>query len=327
MAGKISIYTDDDLAQIIAREDTVNAVVSEVEEFMRDKRKGLVVSPPRFTCETNEGKLVVTAGASERKREIGLRVYSTYGQLTLEQQVTVIYNMNGEIRGMFVGEDIGRLRTAAINAVAVKHLSRHDSKTLGVIGSGKQARSVVPAIARMRELEKIVVYSQHTSHAKAYTDKMKNELKELGLDISISEDASGLVAHSDIVLTATTSQVPVVMNDWLRPGQHVSSMGQKFRESHEIDPAIVGSASTVSSDSVQQLKSYGSLLFVDEATREKITDLSELIDHGGRNDEDISLFLSVGLAGTEVVVGGRIISMMEKEGMPASEGTLMHLNK
>ena len=324
---RISVLTDDSIAHILAREDTVNAVVSEVEEFLRDKRKGLVVSPPRFTCEAKEGKLVVTAGASERKREIGLRVYSTFGQLTLEQQVTVIYNMDGEIRGIFVGEDIGRLRTAAINAVAVKHLSRHDSRKLGVIGSGKQARSVVPAIARVRELEKIVVFSQHTSHARAYTDKMRKELKELGLDISVSEDARNLVAHSDIVLSATNSAVPVMMNSWLVPGQHVSSMGQKLRESHEIDPAIVKSADTVSSDSVQQLKSFGPLFFVDDATRDRITDLSELIDHGGRKDDDISLFLSVGLAGTEVAVAGRILSIMEKEEHQDTEGSLLHIRK
>jgi ornithine cyclodeaminase len=327
MTGRISVYTDDDIAHVVTMEETINAIVSEVEEFMRDKRKGLVVSPPRFTCEASEGKLVVTAGASERKREIGLRVYSTYGQDTLEQQVTVLYNMDGEIKGIFVGENIGRLRTAAINAVAVKQLSRHDSRTLGVIGSGKQARSVVPAIARIRELEKIVVFSQHPSHAMAYSNEMAKELKELGLDISVSGDARNLVSHSDIVLTATTSSTPVLMQEWLKPGQHISSMGQKFRESHEIDPAIVRYANTVSSDSVQQLKSFGSLLFVDDATRGRITDLSELIDHGGRNDEDISLFLSVGLAGTEVVVAGRILSIIEKEENRAGRGTLMNLKK
>ena len=327
MADRIPIYTDDDIAQIVAREDTTNAIVSEVEEFMRDKRKGLVVSPPRFTCEANDGKLVVTAGASERKREIGLRVYSTYGQVALEKQVTIIYNMDGDIKGIFIGEHIGRIRTAAINAVAVKQLSRHDSKTLGVIGSGKQARSVVPAIARVRELEKIIIFSQHVAHAKAYADRMGKDLRELGIDISVFEDAGSLVAHSDIVLSATTSSVPVLKNSWLRPGQHISSMGKKFRESHEIDPAIVMSANTVSTDSVQQLKSFGSLFFVDEAARDRIMDLSELIDHGGRDDEDVSLFLSVGLAGTEVAVAGRILSIMEKEGSAAGEEKLPHLNK
>lgn len=311
MKGEFAVYSDADIFGLTSKEDIMDEVVGEVEEFFRDKRKGQVVSPARFTCEATDGRLVVTAGASEHKRLIGLRAYSTFGEGGADPQVTVIYQMDGSLRGIFVGEEIGRIRTAAINAVAVKHLSRHDSTVLAVVGSGRQARSVVPYIARVRQLERIYVSSLHPSHAKSYSESIGASLAGTGIDISVAESAESAVSKADIVLTATTSSSPVIRSAWVRSGQHISSMGHKFRESHEIEPDLVRDADIVASDSVQQLKSYGPLFFVDERSRERIIDLAELIDGSGRSDEDVSLFLSVGLAGTEVVVAGKIISKLE----------------
>jgi ornithine cyclodeaminase/alanine dehydrogenase-like protein (mu-crystallin family) len=317
MKGDFIICTDDDIAELVSGDDMIGDIVAEVEEFFRDKKKGQVVSPPRFTCEASEGKLVVTAGASERKRLIGLRAYSTFGFKDNDPQITVVYDMEGSLRGIFIGETIGRVRTAAINAVAVKHMSRHDSRILGVIGSGKQARSVVPYIARMRQLEKIIVFSLHPEHAKTYIQGIRDEMNDLGIELGVGETAEETVSQSDIILTVTTSSSPVIRNGWTRSGQHISCMGRKFREAHEIEPETVLTSDIVASDSAQQLKDYGSLFFIDESGRERISDLSDLVDGSGRKDEDKSLFLSVGLAGTEVAVAGRILSKIEKE----AEGT------
>lgn len=308
-----SVITDADVGAVARVGSTIDAVVTEVEEFMRDKKHGLVVCPPRFTCESRDGKLVMTSGASERKGLIGLRVYSTFEGPDYDKQITAVYGMEGDLKGIFVGSTVGMLRTAAINAVAIKHLSRHDSTTLGVIGTGKQARSVVPVVSHVRDFRNVIVNSQTPGHAKKFVGDMKEEFSALGIDASVESDLKNLVRKSDVILAVTTAGMPVVRADWLEPGQHVTSMGQKFREAHEIEPEVVSRADLAVTDSAQQLKSYGSLFFVDDATRSRITELSEHIDGGGRRDGDISLFLSVGLAGTEVVVAHRLLSIMAKE--------------
>lgn len=320
--GRPNVITDEDLGHLIGSSSTVNAVVTEVEEFLRDKKKGMVVTPPRFTCETREGKLVMTSGASERKKLIGVRIYSTFEGPDYNKQVTSVYNMEGNLKGIFVGSSVGMLRTAAINAVAIKHLSRHDSTTLGVIGTGKQARSVVPVVSQVRDFSRVKVSSQTPGHAERFVKEMKQEFSSLGIDAEAEESSRKLVEGSDVVLAVTTASRPVISADWLKPGQHVSSMGQKFREAHEIDPQILKKADVVATDSTQQLKSYGSLFFVDDAVRSGITDLSDLIDGGGRRDEDVSVFLSVGLAGTEVVVADRLLSILEKKRGATSEATV-----
>lgn len=311
------VITDEDLGQLIRSSSTVNAVVTEVEEFLRDKKKGLVVTPPRFTCEAKEGKLVMTSGASERKKLIGVRIYSTFEGPDYNRQVTTVYNMEGNLKGIFVGSSVGMLRTAAINAVAIKHLSRHDSTTLGVIGTGKQSKSVVPIVTQVRDFNKVIVSSQTPGHAKRFVEEMQHEFSSLGIDAVAEESGRKVVEGSDVILAVTTASRPVIEADWLKPGQHVSSMGQKYREAHEIDPKILERADLVASDSTQQLKSYGSLFFVDDSVRSGITDLSDLIDGGGRMDNDISVFLSVGLAGTEVVVADRLLSILEKKTAPS----------
>ncbi len=307
------VITDDDLAPFVRESSTINSVVTEVEEFMRDKKRGQVVTPPRFTCEAREGRLVMTSGASERKKLIGLRVYSTFEGDNRDNEVTADFDMDGGLKGIFVGSVVGMLRTAAINAVAIKHLSRHDSETLGIIGTGKQAKSVAPVISQVRDFKNVIVNSQNSVHAERFIRDMKDEFSSLGVDAVAEDDRRRLVEKSDVVVAATTATRPVIASGWLSPGQHVTSMGEKFRESHEIDPSIVRNSDIAVTDSAQQLKSYGSLFFVDDAVRSRISDLSDYIDGEGRNDEDISVFLSVGLAGTEVVVADRLLSIFSKE--------------
>lgn len=308
-----ALVTDDDLKPILREGSTISAVVTEVEEFMRDRKRGLVVSPPRFSCETSEGKLVMTSGASERKKLIGLRIYSTFESPEYDSQLTAVYSMDGSLKGIVAGSAVGSLRTAAINAVAIKHLSRHDSKTLGVFGTGRQARAVLPVVSQVRDFSSVLVNSPTKGHASRFVEEMEGELSRMGIEARTEEDGRRLVEKADVVIAVTTASRPVIRRDWLGPGKHVSTMGQKFREAQEIDPGIVLDADMAVTDSTEQLRSYGSLFYVDDASRMRISDLSEHIDGGGRKDDDISVFLSVGLAGTEVVVADRLLSILEKE--------------
>lgn len=307
------VITDEDLDPVIKENSTVSAVVTEVEEFMRDKKRGLVVTPPRFTCDSSEGKLVMTSGASERKKLIGVRVYSTFEGPEHDKQITAVYEMDGNLKGIFLGSYVGLLRTAAINAVAIKHLSRHDSTTLGVIGTGRQARSVVPVVAQVRDFSRIIVNSQTPGHAEKFIESMRKDFTAAGVEAVAEEDSMKLVERSDVVVAVTTATRPVIASDWLQPGQHITSMGEKYREAHEIDPLIVSKADIAVTDSCQQLKDYGSLLFVDDAVRSRIAELPDFIDGSGRKDDDTSVFLSVGLAGTEVVVADRLLSILSRE--------------
>jgi|GEM_PF-2324535 alanine dehydrogenase len=315
--GSLPVFTDREIAPLLSEDSTVDAVISEVEEFMRDKKKGLVASPQRFVCEARDGELVITAGGSERKKVIGLRVYSTFDPEDREQLIAV-YGMDGALKALFIGSAVGALRTAAINAVAMKYLARHDAKTLGVIGAGRQARSVVPVVCRVRDFQTVLIHSLHESSTSNFIKNAGQMLSRLGIDTRRAESAERLVSDADAVLTVTTSDAPVVKAEWFRAGQHLSTMGKKFREAHEIDPLLLSKADIVATDSMKQIQSYGEA-FMGYDYRDKIRELGEYVDGEGRDDRALSVFLSIGLAGTEVVVANRLLEIAAKAGIASSE--------
>jgi ornithine cyclodeaminase/alanine dehydrogenase-like protein (mu-crystallin family) len=127
------IMTDEDVNRILQIETVVNII----EQTLRARAEGALVAPPRFSVELGEGALVFTAGA-ERKyaRAMGFRVYDTFPHSASHQSqfVAILDSGTGELRGLVIGKGlIGALRTAAINAVAIKHMARLDAEYLGIL--------------------------------------------------------------------------------------------------------------------------------------------------------------------------------------------------
>src|SRR5437899_924291 len=108
--------------------------IATIEDAMREKAEGGLVAPPRFEVSGGKGALVFTAGAStKRKKVIGFRVYGRFRSSSTDdnQMVSVFDSENGALKGIIVGGLIGAMRTGAIGGVAVKYMSRPDSKVLG----------------------------------------------------------------------------------------------------------------------------------------------------------------------------------------------------
>ena len=114
------------------------------------------------------------------------------------------------------------LRTAAAGAVAARHLSRADASTAAIIGAGMQARMQLQALMLVRPIKRAVIWARDGAKARALARELSGDL---GIEVSASEGAAEAVSGADIVVTTTPATSPVVMADWLRPGQHVTAMG------------------------------------------------------------------------------------------------------
>ncbi len=113
------------------------------------------------------------------------------------------------------------LRTAATSAVAIKYLAREDAQTVGVLGSGRQAQSHLAALAAVRLLRSAKVYSRAPEKRTSYAQKMT---KALGIPVEAVDAAKDAVRDVDIVLVMTDTKEPVLFGEWLKPGQHVTSV-------------------------------------------------------------------------------------------------------
>ena len=166
-----------------------------------------LVSPPRYHVSfPGHGDLVFTVGGVLGDRPLaGFRIYETFGGA--DQIVAVWSADDATLKGIFIGERLGSLRTGAIGGVAIRHLSAPSARTIGILGSGVQAKSQLMAAAAVRKLERARVYSRDEKNRAAFADEMQ---RALGLEVEPAGSVRAAVDDADIVICATTSPTPII---------------------------------------------------------------------------------------------------------------------
>ena len=109
-------------------------------------------------------------------------------------------------------------RTGATTGVGVDALARKDSKVFGLFGSGGQAVNKILAIDAVRDIEKVKVFSRNPENRIAFCDKMAAMINK---EVVPVETPKEVIKDSDVVISATDSNVPVFDGSLLEPGQHV----------------------------------------------------------------------------------------------------------
>ncbi|HEX4764752.1 MAG TPA: ectoine utilization protein EutC [Lichenihabitans sp.] len=147
------------------------------------------------------------------------------------------------------------VRTAAAGAVAARHLARPDAATAAIFGAGVQARLQLRALTLVRPIRRAKLWARDRARAEAAAAELS---AALGLPVTAEPDPQKACADADIVVTTTPAEKPIVMADWIRPGQHVTAMGSDSEHKSEIDPALVARATYVA-DSLKQTRRLGEL--------------------------------------------------------------------
>lgn len=287
-----------------------------IERCLRAKTQGRLVAPPRHSVAFETGQLVFTigginAGADEDAGIAGFRAYETFrGSAPARTQLVAVWdNGTGALRGLVLGEALGVLRTGAIGGVAIDRMARPDVRICGLIGSGRQAESQVMAAVAVRPgLEEIRVYSRNARKREDFAARLSARLGRTIRPVAGARDA---VAGADLVLCATDSGSPVIETQWLARGTHVATLGPKQVDHHELPRDIGDLADLAATDSPAQLHAYPAP-HVLEGTRagQHMLDLADIVAGraaGRRHPTDITLFCSVGLAGTEVAVADALL--------------------
>lgn len=144
--------------------------------------------------------------------------------------VTLFDGETGETRAIMNASAITAIRTAAVSAVATRLLAREDSRELGILGAGVQARSHLEAMRLVRDFDRVRIFSPTTAHAEA--------LAVEGGAVAVGS-AQEAVEGADVVVTATSSVDPVLRREWLKPGVHVNVIGGRPPTMRELDVATV----------------------------------------------------------------------------------------
>ncbi|MCD7059377.1 ectoine utilization protein EutC [Pelagibacterium xiamenense] len=148
------------------------------------------------------------------------------------------------------------VRTAAAGAVAAKHLSRPEAARAAIIGAGVQARLQLKALTLVRPIREAVIWARDAGKAEALA---REASQELGIAVTVAQDIRSAIEGADIVVTTTPAKEPLVMADWLTPGQHLTAMGSDAEHKNEIEPALAVRADLYVADRLSQTRRLGEL--------------------------------------------------------------------
>jgi ornithine cyclodeaminase/alanine dehydrogenase-like protein (mu-crystallin family) len=132
---------------------------------------------------------------------------------------------------------VTEIRTAAVTAVATRRLSRHDSTVLAILGSGVQGRAHLRSLHEVRDWEQVRVFSPTAAHVRALVDD-----PPVAMPITGAASARDAVEGADVVVTATSSRVPVFEHAWLRDDAHVNAIGASSLTARELEVETVAEA-------------------------------------------------------------------------------------
>ncbi|MGC8201364.1 cyclodeaminase [Aliiroseovarius sp. PTFE2010] len=148
------------------------------------------------------------------------------------------------------------VRTAAAGAVAARHLARKDASRATVIGTGMQARLQLAALCLVRPITSAVIWGRNRDAAQALASVVA---QDLSIDVSVATDPESAVANADVIVTTTPSTEPLVMGEWLSPGQHVTAMGSDQHDKSELAPSCIARADLYVPDRLSQTRTLGEL--------------------------------------------------------------------
>lgn len=201
------------------------------------------------------------------------------------------------------GEELSVRRTAAASALAATYLSRPDSATLLVVGTGQLAPHLAEAHAAARPISKIAVWGRAPDKAQALCRRLQAKAWAAGITVEPAADLGRALDSADIITCATTSTVPIVAGKLVQAGTHIDLVGGFKPNMREADDELMARATVFVDTFAGALAEAGDLLqpLQSGALRREaiVAELADLVSqrHAGRsNAHEITVFKSVGTA-------------------------------
>jgi ornithine cyclodeaminase/alanine dehydrogenase-like protein (mu-crystallin family) len=214
---------------------------------------------------------------------------------------------------------LGQVRTGAASGVATKYMARPESSQVGLFGTGKQARTQLIAVCKVRKISRVQVYSPNEEHRRRFADEMS---EVCGVEVQPVPRPESAAEDKDIVITATTSREPVFNGNWIAEGTHINAAGSNFLGKAELDAVTLRRCESIVVDSKDQARleagdfvqalEDGSIHWAD------VHELGQVIvgRYAGRaHPQDVTLFKSLGIGIEDVAVAAKVYAKAQAAGI------------
>jgi 1-pyrroline-2-carboxylate reductase [NAD(P)H] len=220
---------------------------------------------------------------------------------SLHSQILLFHRNHGQPLALIDGSSVTYWRTAGISALASHFLSRKNSQTLLLLGSGNLAPHLIRAHASIRPLSRILLWGRSPEKVQTLLDTLAEEFPQI--HFTRVSDLPSACAEADIIVCATGSQEILLRGAWIRPGTHVDLLGNHHANHRECDTELVVRSKVYVDTYLNCLKEAGEILLpIAEGVFRQEQILGELANlctgkaPARQSEEDITLFKSVGAA-------------------------------
>ena len=277
-----------------------------VERAFRQHGLGRVQMPPKsyLYYTAYNGDLRTMPAYLEDENITGVKIVNVHpgnpdrGLPTVMALIILISPETGAPVAIMDGTYLTDIRTGAAGGIAAKYLARKDSKVIGLVGTGNQAKTQLEALFEVFDPELVKI----TSRTKESCEQFIREMADITpCEIRYEEEIEE-VCNCDILVTTTPTRKPIVKAQWIKEGTHINAIGADAVGKEELDPELLIRSKIVVDDIVQALhsgevnvpisKHYISENDIHAQLGEVITGLKP----GRTSEEEITIFDSTGLA-------------------------------
>jgi ornithine cyclodeaminase/alanine dehydrogenase-like protein (mu-crystallin family) len=311
----VLLLNEEEVRRLLTMEVALEAVEQGLRKMALDEAHNI----PRSRVQTDHAMLHVLGAAAKSLGYMGTKVYATSRKGSPPFVVSLFDGRSGQLLALIQADYLGQMRTGAASGVATQYMARADAAEVGVFGAGKQARTQVMGVCKVRRIRRVQVYSPNEERRRAFAVEMSDRCNVEVVPVGRPELAA---ENKDIVITATTSREPVLHGQWLAEGTHINAIGSNFLGKAELDAVAVRRCADVVVDSkdqarleagdFQQAFEEGSLHWSD------IRELGQVIVGRypvRRHAHDITLFKSLGIGVEDVAVAARLYNRALAEGV------------
>ena len=319
--SELLVLAHEDVQRLLVMDDCIKLMA----EALADLARGRSWQPLRFVVRPPEEESLMglmPAHRSSPEPAYGLKTVCIFpgnpvhGLDAHQGGVMLFDGETGELQALVDASAVTSIRTAAVSAVATRTLAHPDSKVLAILGSGVQARAHLEAMARVLPFEQARVWSRTAEHAQGFAAEA-----EAPFPVEAVESAEAAVRGADVVVTVTSAREPIVEHGWLAAGAHVNAVGSSIPTARELDSAAIAAAALFVDRRESTLNESGEYLRAVEEEgigpdhiRAELGEVLVGSHEGRRSDEELTVFVSLGLAVEDLAAAEYLYRRARSEG-------------
>lgn len=306
--------TEAEVGRVLTMDLALDAVAAAFRKLALEEAENV----PRRRCQTDQVMLHVLPAAAKTLGVIGFKAYTTSKQ-GARFHVTLYDAKSGAMTAILEADLLGQFRTGAASGIATAKLARPDATTVGCFGTGKQARTQLLAVCKVRPIKTIHVHGRDGERRKTFAEQIS---KETGVEVIPVEKPGEAARGRDIIITATNAREPVLLGEWVDEGQHLNLIGSNFLAKAEADVGVFRKATLVVVDSKDQAKlEAGDFVPALDAGVLRWADVQELAPlligryPGRASPRDVTVFKSLGLGIEDIALAARVVDLARQQGL------------